>query len=148
VVDGRAALQADVLISEYGTAHPRTISYDYSHNLTFGNHAQFGGVMSGGQGNVQLVEQTIGADVRFDLADQLVNLIKVADELPDETPGAQETREALAEISKELAKPSAKTGVIKGLTLKAFTAAAAAAGTDGGQLLIEGLGDLVKTLGS
>ena len=85
MVDGRAALQADVLISEYGTAHPTTISYDYSHNLTFGNHAQVGGVMSGGQGNVQLVEQTIGADVRSDLADQLVNLIKVADELPDES---------------------------------------------------------------
>ena len=146
--NGRAALQSDVMINEYGTAHPTAISYDYSHNLTFGNHAQVGGVISGGQDNVQLVEQTIGADVRSSLADQLVNLIKVADQLPDETPGAQETREALAEISNELAKPNARTGVIKGLTLKAFTAAAAAAGTAGGQLLIDGLGHLVKTLGS
>jgi hypothetical protein len=37
--------------------------------------------------------------------------------------------------------------VIKGLILKAFTAAAGSAGTSGGQQLIEGLGHLVRMLG-
>jgi hypothetical protein len=111
--DGRAALQSDVLISEYGTAHPTAISYDYSHNLTFGNQAQVGGVISGGQGNIQLIEQTVGADVRSDLADRLAELVKLADELPGDTPGASETREALAEVGNEIAKPEAKPSVIR-----------------------------------
>ena len=146
--DGRAALQSDVLISEYGRAHPTTISYNYSHNLTFGNQAQVGGVISGGKGNIQLIEQTVGADVRSDLADRLAELIKLADELPGDTPGALETREALAEIGNEIAKPEAKPSVIKGLMLKAFTAAAGAAGTSGGQQLIDGLAHLVRMLGN
>jgi hypothetical protein len=90
--DGRAALHSDVLISEYGQPHPTTISYDYSHNLTFGNQAQVGGVISGGQGNIQLIEQTIGADVRSDLADRLAELIKLADELPGYSRRLGDTR--------------------------------------------------------
>jgi hypothetical protein len=145
---GRAALRSDKLLGNYEVPGPASVSNDYSHNLTFGNQAQVGGVISGGQRNIQLIEQTIGADVRSDLADRLAELIKLADELPGDTPGALETREALAEVGNEIAKPEAKPSAIKGLMLKAFTAAAGAAGTSGGQQLIEGLAHLVKMLGN
>ena len=145
--DGRAALHADVMISDYGRSNPTAISYDYSSKVIFGDHAIAGGVISGGQSNTQHIQQIIGEDVRSDLAAQLASLIKVAEELPDDTPGVVEVRQALATLSDEVKKPEADRGVLKELALKTFTAAASAAGTSGGQIIIEGVANLVKMLG-
>ena len=146
--DGRAALQADVMISDYGRSHPTAISYDYSSKVIFRDNSKAGGVQSGGQGNTQHVQQIIGEDVRSDLATQLASLVKVADELPDDTPGVEELREALAGLSDEIEKPEPSRSVLKQLALNAFTAGSAAIGTAGGQLVMEGLAQVAKMLGS
>jgi methyl coenzyme M reductase alpha subunit len=130
-----------------GTAHPTSISYDYSSKVIFRDHANVGAVMSGGQGNTQHVQQAISPDVRDDLTAQLADLIKIADELPDDTPGAEDVRQALADIGSEIAKPEPKPNMVKDLAVKALTVGAAIVGTSGGQMLVEGLGHFVKALG-
>jgi hypothetical protein len=146
--DGRAALHADVMISDYGRSNPTAISYDYSSKVIFGDHAITGGVQSGGQGDTQHVQQLIGEDARSDMAAQLDRLIELADELPDDTPGVEEVRQALTGLSTEVAKPQAGKNVVREWLGKALGAAAPAVGTSGGQQLIEGLGHLMRMLGS
>jgi hypothetical protein len=141
---GRVALQSGLPISEYGGSGHTT--YDNSSTVNFGGPAQIGGFQSGGQGNVQNVQQTIGPDLRSELAAHVATLIRDAGVLPDETPGVAEVREDLDEIGKEVARPEAKPGVIKGLANRALAAFAVAAATDGGQHLVKGLAHLVKML--
>jgi hypothetical protein len=132
------------MISDYGRSNPTAISYDYSSKVIFGDHATTGGVQSGGQGDTQHVQQLIGEDARSDMAAQLDRLIELADELPDDTPGVEGVRQALTGLSTEVAKPQA----VREWLGKALGAAAPAVGTSGGQQLIEGLGHLMRMLGS
>jgi hypothetical protein len=114
--------------------------------VNFGDQAQVAAVMAGGHHNVQTVEQTIGPDLRSQLAEQVAKLIQQSAELPDETPGVVEVRQDLDEIGKEIARPDANPGVLKGLANKALAAFAVAAATDGGQYVVQGLAHLVKML--
>ena len=136
------------MISDYGRSNPTAISYDYSSKVIFGDNAVAGGLISGGQGNTQHIHQIIGEDVRTDLAAQLTSLMKTADDLPDDTPGVEEVRQALTGLSDEVATPNPRKGVVKELAVKALAAGTTAAATSGGQQLIEGLGHLVRMLGS
>jgi hypothetical protein len=143
---GRAALRSDELLGNYEVTGPATVSNDYSSRVTFGDQAQVGGFQSGGAGNVQNVTQTIAPEVRRALAEHVAKLIQQAAELPDETPGVVEVREDLDEIGKEIVKPDAKPGVLKGLANKTLAAFAVAAATSGGQHVVQGLAHLVKML--
>jgi hypothetical protein len=79
-------------------------------------------------------------------------LQRLARELPDDTPGIEEVRDALAEMDNELAQPEPKPSRFKELASKALitavTAGAGVTGTAVGQQLLEGLGYVVKLLGA
>jgi hypothetical protein len=141
---GRVALRSGLPLSEFGDSRPTT--HDQSHHVTFGDGAQVGPFQSGGQGNVQIVEQVISPAARSELAAQVASLIKMAEELPDDTPGLDEGREDLDLINKELAKPGAKPAMLKSLAYKALGTFAVAAATSGGQQMVQGLGHLLKLL--
>jgi hypothetical protein len=141
---GRVALRSGLPLSEFGGKSHTT--HDQSHHVTFGDQAQVGAFQSGGHHNVQKVEQVIGPDLRSELAAHVASLIKMAEELPEDTPGIDEVREDLSEISTELAKPDAKPGALKSLAYKALGTFAVAAATSGGQHIVQGLGHLVKLL--
>ena len=137
---GRAALRSGEPISQFGTSNHTTYQ---SHNVTFGDNAQVGGVMSGGQHNVQIVEQSMTPDVKADVASRLAHLTSLARELGD-TPGAAEVLDALAVMDSEIVKPEPKPGVFKRAASGALIAGAKAAATSAGPRLIQGLAELVK----
>jgi hypothetical protein len=140
---GRAALGSGEPISQLGTSNQTT--YD-NRNTVNVHDSQVAAVMAGGHHNVQNVEQTISPALRSELAQHVAELIKQAEELSDDTPGVLQVREDLDEISKELVKPDAKPGVLKGVANKALIAFAGAAATSGGQHVVQGLAHLVKLL--
>jgi hypothetical protein len=145
---GRVALQSGLLpISQQGGGSSQT-TYDNSSTVSFGGPAQIGALQSGGQSNVQTAEQVIVGDARSQLADRLAEMIKLAEQLPD-NPGV-EVRETLAEMGSEVAKPEPKRGVIQRLAGKAlgacfrvFGTGAKAAATEGGQ---QGMDQLMQWL--
>jgi hypothetical protein len=141
---GRVALQSGLPISQQGGGSGQT-TYD-NRNTVNVRDSQVAAVMAGGHRNVQNVEQTIGPDLRSELAEHVVKLIQQAEELPDDTPGVLQVRDDLDEIGNELVKPDAKPGVLKGLASKALAAFAEAAATSGGQYLVQGLAHFVKLL--
>jgi len=143
---GRAALGSGEPISQLGTSNHTT---NDNRNTVNVHDSQGTAVMAGGHHNVQNVQQTISPALRSELAQHVAELIKQAEELTDDTPGVLEVREDLDEIGKELVKPDAKPGVLKGVADKALAAFAVAAATTGGQhvlQVLQGLGRLVKML--
>lgn len=134
--DGRAALMADVMISEYGRPNATTVNYDYSSRVTFGDHATAGGVISGGQGNTQHIVQTIGAAEATKISDKASELLALVDGLPEDD---EELRKALEQLRDEAKSPEPRTSVLKELTHKALAAAVTAGGTALGQQILSGI---------
>ncbi len=144
--DGRAALMSDVLISEYGTPNATMISNDYSNRVSFGNQANAGGVIVGGQGHHQNVVQTIGPAKRTELAEKVSDLLSLVEQLPEGTEGADQLRGVLQELSGEVSLPEPRQPVVQEAVVKAIGAAANLLGTAVGQQLLEGLAQLAKML--
>lgn len=139
--DGRAALLSDVLISEYGKPQATSISNDYSSKITFRDQAVVGGVISGGQGNTQYVNQVMN---QASISAKVAELIDLVDGLPEDAPGRAELQPSLIEIQSEAAKSQSRGEIIKDLVLKAVGVATVVVGAEGGHQILKGLTELAQ----
>lgn len=144
--DGRAALLAEVMITDYGRPHATTITNDYSARVSFGDHAQVGGVISGGAHNQQSNLQVIGPEQQPDLAVRVAALVKLLDDLPDDVDATAVTN-ALEALSSEVSQPQPSRPVVQDLLLKATGAAVSVLGSAAGQQLLAGLAQVAGSLG-